>query len=75
MIPLDLDAPLRSMRALCPDVSHDRHGAARVPPVSSAAVADAERVGGGIRLSTLAAYAAALGYRLVLSVEPADKST
>jgi hypothetical protein len=67
-IDLDIDAPLRSLRALRPDISHARHGAARVPPVSDVAVIMAERSGDRIQVSTLRAYAEALGYELVLSV-------
>lgn len=70
MTPLDPRAPLRSLRALAPGLSHARHGAAREPPVSDVAVIKAEQAGDRIQVSTLAAYAAAAGYRLVLSVEP-----
>lgn len=69
MTPLDIDAPLRSLRAMRPGVSHRAHGAARVPPVSDAAVVAAERAGGRIQLDTLAAYVRALGGKLVLGVE------
>lgn len=73
MTPLSLTAPLRSLRALRHDVSHRAHGAARVPPVSDAAVVKAERSGSRIQVDTLAEYARALGYRLVIGVEPTER--
>lgn len=69
MTPLALDAPLRSLHDLHPEVSHRALGALRDPPVADTTVLNAERAGDRIQVSTLAAYAAALGYRLVLGVE------
>jgi len=66
MTPLSLAAPLHSLRLLS-GLSHLALGQAR--GVSDAAVCNAERVGAGIRLETLAAYAEAAGYRLVVGVE------
>lgn len=73
MTHLNPKAPLRSLRDLRPGLSLRLLGAARTPPISDAAVADAERIGPGIRVSTLAEYARALGYRLVLGVEPLEE--
>ena len=66
---LPLDAPLRTLRTLT-GASHEALGRARRPPVSDVAVVKAERGGPRIQLDTLAAYARALGYELVVGVRP-----
>ena len=69
MIPLDPQAPLRSLRLLA-GVSHQDMADARTPPCSKTAVINAEQAGSRIQLDTLQAYAEAIGYRVVLMVEP-----
>lgn len=63
MTPLSLDAPLRSLRALC-GLSHRALGERLMPPVSDVAVVKAEANGPRIKLSTLSSYARAAGYAL-----------
>jgi len=69
MTPLDPKAPLRSVRILA-GVSHQALAEAREPPCSKTAVINAEQAGNKIQVDTLQAYAAALGYRMVIGVEP-----
>jgi hypothetical protein len=66
--PLDPKAPLRSLRILV-GASHQALADARDPPCSKTAVINAEQADDRIQLDTLQAYAAALGYRVVLGVE------
>lgn len=68
MIPLPLSSPLAALRSIVA-LSHRALGSRRQPPVSDAAVVNAERAGPRIQLDTLAAYAEAAGYRLVVGVE------
>lgn len=72
-VPLSLEAPLRSLRALEPGVSHRALGERRDPQVTAAAVVKAEAGGAGVQTDTLREYAAALGWRLVIGVEPLPK--
>ncbi len=70
---LSIASPLADLRALA-GVSHRALGASRVPPVSDVAVINAERSGDRVQVSTLASYAAALGYELVVSIRPAKEA-
>jgi hypothetical protein len=72
MTRLDIDAPLASLHALHPEVSHRALGDRCTPPVADTTVLGSERVGDRIQVSTLRRYAEALGHRLVLGVEPID---
>lgn len=65
---LNPDAPLRSLRLLA-GATHQAMAVARDPPVSKPSVVNAEQAGPRIQLDTLQAYAAGLGYRVVVGVE------
>lgn len=74
---LPLDAPLRALIDTT-GASLETLARAREPWVSSAAVGKALRGGPRIQLDTLAAYARALGFELVIGVRPiggGEKST
>ncbi len=72
--PLDLAAPLRSLRAIAGADGVPMTGKAlgQARGVAQATACQAEAGGEGITLSTLRRYAEAVGYRLVLSVEPLE---
>lgn len=74
MITLPLAFPVAELRRLA-GLSHRALGDRRSPPVADATVVDAERCGPRIGLDTLAKYAAAAGYRLVVGVEPVEEQT
>lgn len=74
VITLPLASPVAELRRIT-GLSHRALGERRSPPVADATVVDAERSGSRIGLDTLAKYAAAAGYRLVVGVEPVDASS
>lgn len=65
---LSLTDPLRSLRALC-GLSHRALGERLMPPVSDVAVVKAEAKGPRIKLATMASYASAAGYVLMLHAD------